>query len=134
MTDDRLQNPFCLFCFTVWYKVEVDTDCLRLGGCNLGKPTRFTAPTLPDGTAFAIHPEKGGDALFHGNIQDHVGDFTEFDPTGDEEYLVKAGKESLVPFTIGRWQLERITCQLAIDFMVDSRHYVGGEVRLGTRD
>jgi len=52
-------------------------DLSDQSGFNLGKPKRFTAPTLPDGTAFEVRPASasgGGAALFSGKITGHVGD------------------------------------------------------------
>jgi len=98
---------------------------LNQSGFNLGKPKRFTAPTLSDGTPFAIHPASGGDVLFSGKITGHIGDFTSFNPDESGDYVVKAGDQTSVPFAIGRWYLERIIYQPSMDFMIDSRHYVG---------
>ncbi len=98
---------------------------LNQSGFNLGKPKRFTAPTLPDSTVFSIHPAKGGDALFSGKINKHLGDFSQFNPEDSQEYVVRAGGHQSVPFTIDPWQFERITYQPAVNFMIDSRHYVG---------
>ncbi|MCH5376031.1 MAG: hypothetical protein JJ992_18840, partial [Planctomycetes bacterium] len=98
---------------------------LNQSGFNLGKPKRFTAPTLADGTAFAIRPAKGGDAVAQGTLKDHIGDFSSFNPQDDEEYVVEAGGLKSVPFRIGNWWLERVTYQGAVNFMIDSRHYVG---------
>lgn len=105
--------------------VQVPKIYLNQSGFNLGKPKRFTAPTLPDGTPFAIHLAAGGDALFSGKIDRHVGDFTDFNPDKTGDYIVKAGDETSVPFAIGPWHLERVTYQNSINFMIDSRHYVG---------
>lgn len=98
---------------------------LNQSGFNVGKPKRFTAPTLPDGTIFSIHPSDGGAALFSGTIQQQLGDFSQFEPANRKEYVIKAGDHTSVPFTVSLWQLERISYQNAIDFMIDSRHYVG---------
>jgi hypothetical protein len=46
---------------------------LNQSGFNLGKPKRFTAPTLPDGTTFEIVPAEGGEVLFTGTIENHLG-------------------------------------------------------------
>ncbi len=98
---------------------------LNQSGFNLGKPKRFTAPTLPDGTKFAVRPAQGGDALLEGVLQNHVGDFSAFNPANAQDYVVEAGGLRSVPFRVGPWWLERVTYQGAVDFMVDSRHYVG---------
>jgi hypothetical protein len=98
---------------------------LNQSGFNLGKPKRFTAPTLPDGTQFAVRPAKGGDALLEGVLKNHLGDFSAFNPADAQDYVVEAGGLRSVPFRVGPWWLERVTYQGAVDFMVDSRHYVG---------
>jgi len=98
---------------------------LNQSGFNLGKPKRFTAPTLPDGTRFVVRPATGGDACCEGALKNHIGDFSKFDPEDQQEYVVEAGELRSVPFRIGPWWLERVTYQNAVNFMVDSRHYVG---------
>jgi hypothetical protein len=100
---------------------------LNQSGFNLGKPKRFTAPTLADGTRFEVRAAKGGAALFAGAIEKHIGDFSGFNPTDDREYVVVAGTNSSVPFRVGTWWFERVNYQGAVDFMIDSRHYVGNE-------
>ncbi len=98
---------------------------LNQSGFNLGEPKRFTAPSLPDGTPFGIYRVDTDRPVLTGLIKGHIGDFSEFNPTDGAHYVVKAGGHTSVPFTVGLWQLERITYQLAMDFMIDSRHYVG---------
>lgn len=100
---------------------------LNQSGFNFGKPKRFTAPTLPDGTPFEVRPAQGGVAVFNGILTNHIGDFTLFNPTDEREYIVVASTNLSVPFRIGSWWLERVTYRGAINFMVDSRHYVGNE-------
>ena len=101
---------------------------LNQSGFNLGAPKRFTAPTLPDGTPFVVRPAQGGSAVAQGLIRGQKGDFSSFDPSGDtREFVVEAGGLVSVPFRIGMWWLERVTYQNAVDFMIDSRHYVGND-------
>ncbi len=100
---------------------------LNQSGFNLGKPKRFTAPTLTDGTKFIVRSAKGGAALAQGTLRNHVGDFSSFNPEGTDEYVVEAGGLVSVPFRIGQWWMERVTYQDSVDFMIDSRHYVGNE-------
>jgi len=100
---------------------------LNQSGFNLGKPKRFTAPTLAEGTHFIVRPAGGGDALAKGTINNHIGDFSSFDPDGDTEYVVQAGTLTSVPFRIGPFWLERTTYQNAVNFMIDSRHHVGND-------
>jgi hypothetical protein len=104
---------------------EIPLVYLNQSGFNFGKPKRFTAPTLPDGTAFSVRPADGGEALFEGVIHGQLGDFSSFNPTDDREYVVEAGGLRSVPFRIGPWWLERLTYQHSIDFLIDSRHYLG---------
>jgi hypothetical protein len=98
---------------------------LNQSGFNAGKPKRFTAPTLADGTAFKVRAAKGGPALFEGKLKGNIGDFSAFEPKDDKEYVVEAGGVVSVPFRVGMWWLERVTYQNAVNFMIDSRHYVG---------
>ena len=100
---------------------------LNQSGFNLGKPKRFTAPTLPDGTPFIVRPAQGGTVLAEGLVKNKIGDFTAFNPDGDAEYVVEAGGMISVPFRIGPFWLERVSYQDAVDFMIDSRHYVGND-------
>ena len=101
---------------------------LNQSGFNLGAPKRFTAPTLADGTPFVVRPAAGGAAVAQGVIRGNKGDFSSFDPPDDaREFVVEAGGLVSVPFRIGMWWLERVTYQNAVDFMNDSRHYVGNE-------
>ena len=100
---------------------------LNQSGFNLGKPKRFTAPTVADGTRFIVRASKGGAALAEGILKDHKGDFSSFNPPGDAEYVVEVGGLVSVPFRIGPFWLERVTYQDAVDFMIDSRHHVGND-------
>jgi hypothetical protein len=104
---------------------EIPLIYLNQSGFNTGEPKRFTAPTLPEGTPFVIKPVGGGDLVHEGVIRGHLGDFSDFEPKDDREYVVHAGEHASVPFKVGLWHFERITYQPSIDFMVDSRHYVG---------
>jgi len=106
---------------------EIPELYLNQSGFNLGKPKRFTAPTLADGTAFIVRPAKGGAALAKGVIKNHIGDFSSFNPEGETEYVVEAGGITSVPFRIGPFWLERVSYQNAVNFMIDSRHYVGND-------
>ncbi len=100
---------------------------LNQSGFNLGKPKRFTAPTLADGTGFVVRAVEGGAPVFRGKIQGHIGDFTAFDPEDERDWVVEAGGLTSVPFRIGRWWIERVSYQDTIDFMIDSRHHVGND-------
>jgi len=98
---------------------------LNQSGFNIGKSKRFTAPTLPDGTPFQVVNKVTDKAVHEGTIEKHIGDFSNFNPTCVDEFVVRAGGGTSVPFRIGHWWLERVTYQNAVNFMIDSRHYVG---------
>jgi len=98
---------------------------LNQSGFNLGKPKRFTAPTLPDGTSFQVLNKVTGKAVYEGTIERHLGDFSNCNPESSDEFVVRVGGLVSFPFRIGHGWLERVTYQNAVDFMIDSRHYVG---------
>ena len=100
---------------------------LNQSGFNAGKPKRFTAPTLADGTPFEVRAAAGTEALFKGVIRGNKGDFSAFEPGDDREYVVAAGGLTSVPFRVGPFWFERAIYQNAVDFMIDSRHYVGND-------
>ncbi|MCU0795789.1 MAG: discoidin domain-containing protein [Akkermansiaceae bacterium] len=100
---------------------------LNQSGFNTGKPKRFTAPTLADGTAFEVRPSDGGSAVFRGKISGGKGDFSAFEPGDDREYVVAAGDLVSVPFRVAPFLFERSLYQNAVNFMIDSRHYVGND-------
>ncbi len=107
---------------------------LNQSGFNLGKPKRFTAPTLPDGTAFVVRPASpksatasGAAPVFRGIIQQHLGDFSAFDPVTADEFVVQAGGLVSVPFRFGHGWLERVSYQNSVNFMIDTRHHVGND-------
>jgi hypothetical protein len=106
---------------------EIPLIYLNQSGFNLGKPKRFTAPTLANGTPFLVRAANGGPALATGVIKNRIGDFSSFNPDGDAEYVVEAGGLESVPFRIGPFWLERVSYQDAVDFMIDSRHHVGND-------
>jgi hypothetical protein len=108
-------------------QADIPEIYLNQSGFNLGKPKRFTAPTLADGTPFIVRPAKGGDARYKGILKNHIGDFSAFNPEDDTEYVVEAGGITSVPFRIGPFWLERVTYQNAVNFMIDSRHHVGND-------
>lgn len=98
---------------------------LNQSGFNTSKPKRFTAPLVDDGTEFTIVEAGGKETLFKGKIQKNIGDFTCFEPVSNKEYVIIADTFKSFPFRIGQWWIERVTYQNAINFMIDSRHYVG---------
>lgn len=102
---------------------------LNQSGFNRGKPKRFTAPRLADGTPFTICRRGDDVAVFQGTITAGVGDFTAFEPDDAEEYVVRAADAASVPFRVGRFWLERVTYRGSVDFMADARHHVGTYTR-----
>jgi len=105
---------------------------LNQSGFNIGAPKRFSAPTLKDATPFTIREttdkkQGSGVILFKGVLQNQIGDFTEFNPIDNREYVVECGGFTSVPFRIGYWWLERVTYQNAVNFMIDARHHIGNE-------
>ncbi|BDD10121.1 hypothetical protein FUAX_25530 [Fulvitalea axinellae] len=107
-------------------EANVPTIYLNQSGFNLGAPKRFTAPLMTDGISFVITERDDDKVLFSGSIKNHLGDFTDFNPEDwRKEYVVKANGVTSFPFRVGQWWLERTTYQNMVDFMIDSRHYVG---------
>ncbi len=101
---------------------------LNQSGFNSGAPKRFTAPLAADGATFEIFAaENPAKAVFAGAVKGCIGDFTAFEPKDDREYFVQVGENRSVPFRVGDWLLERTTYQQAVNFMIDSRHYVGND-------
>lgn len=100
---------------------------LNQSGFNADAPKRFTAPLAEDGERFEVVPATGGAAVYSGVIKAKIGDFSDFEPRSSQEYVVKVGDQLSVPFRVADWLLERTTYQRAVDFMIDSRHYVGND-------
>jgi hypothetical protein len=98
---------------------------INQSGYNLGKPKRFTAPLCNDGTEFRIVESGKNDILFSGKITNNIGDFSSFNPDSKKDFVIQADTFKSFPFRIGMWWVERVTYQNAINFMIDSRHYVG---------
>jgi hypothetical protein len=98
---------------------------INQSGYNLGKPKRFTSPLTDNGTAFNIIEKGKSNSLFRGKILNNIGDFSDFNPESEKEYVILADTFKSFPFRIGMWWIERATYQNAINFMIDSRHYVG---------
>lgn len=91
-------------------------------GYNLAESKRFVCYGAPDGTKFYILKVNGGDKVFEGEILNHEGWFTAFNPDNEGDYLVEvAGHGRSVPFAIGDHLMERISSKLAYDFFVDVR-------------
>lgn len=99
---------------------------INQSGYNIGASKRFTAPTMADDTPFTISTFAGNSMVYQGDINNHIGDFSDFNPLEtDIQYQIKAGDEVSFPFYIGNWWLEKVTYQNMINFMIDARHYTG---------
>ena len=98
---------------------------INQSGYNLGKPKRFTSPLTDNGTPFIIVEKGSNKALYSGKIINHIGDFSDFNPVSEKEFEIVADTFKSFPFRIGMWWIERVTYQNAMNFMIDSRHYVG---------
>ena len=107
------------------HEVYVPKIYINQSGYNLGKPKRFTAPLVDDGTPFYIKEATSQKILFSGKVNNKIGDFTAFNPKNNAEYIAVADTFKSFPFRIGEWWIERVTYQNAVNFMIDSRHYVG---------
>ncbi|MET2985606.1 discoidin domain-containing protein [Aureibaculum conchae] len=94
-------------------------------GYNLGKPKRFTSPLIPDNTTFYIKNTKTQKNEYQGKVNNHLGDFSDFNPLSSDEYEVVIDSFSSYPFRIGPYWLERVTYQNMVDFMIGARHYLG---------
>jgi hypothetical protein len=98
-------------------------------GYATDRPMRFTAPLSKDGTPFIVRPAKGGDTMFRGVIQGHIGDFSPIKaPAG--EYVVEVRGGSLKPaisdpFRIQPNLYQEQFWQPAVDFLIDSRSAIG---------
>ncbi|PUV26299.1 discoidin domain-containing protein [Sphingobacterium athyrii] len=104
---------------------DVKKILVNQSGYNLFRVKRFSAPDLLGKVRFKILELPQRKEVYRGTIQDGVGDFSEFNPQSDSEYLVYAdGKESY-SFRIGPNWLERVSYRNMVDFMAGARHYVG---------
>ena len=98
---------------------------INQSGYNLGKPKRFTAPLCTDRTEFQIIESGQNTILFSGKITNNIGDFSAFNPDSNKEFVIQADTFKSFPFRIGQWWIEHVSYQHAMNFMIDSRHYVG---------
>src|SRR5690606_34718457 len=97
---------------------------LNQSGFNLGRPKRFTAADMPDRTPFVIK-SLNGEVLYRSTISKGVGDFSDFNPQSEQEFIIEANGHSSYPFRIGPNWMERVTYRNMIDFMAGARHYLG---------
>lgn len=94
-------------------------------GYNLYRSKRFTAPEVDDNTSFTIVNTKNGKVEYSGKVFEEKGDFSNFNPLSEDEFLVKINGLESFPFRIGPNWIERVTYRNMIDFMLGARHYVG---------
>jgi hypothetical protein len=104
---------------------DIPTIYLNQSGFNLNESKKFTVPLLADNTPFTVQKVGEATALFNGIIQGNVGDFSAFNPSDTGNYIIVADGSTSVPFGIGPYWNERISTQLSLDFMIDTRCYVG---------
>ena len=105
--------------------LDVKKILVNQSGYNINRPKRFSAPSLQATSTFWIIDQATGEIVYKGNMIDHVGDFTDFNPKSGNEFLVKIGNEESFPFRIGVNWMERVTYRNMVDFMIGARHYVG---------
>ncbi len=94
-------------------------------GYNLNRSKRFTAPGVKDHTPFAVVNARTGKEEFNGKVMGEKGDFSNFNPLSEDEFIVKIKELESFPFRIGPNWLERVTYRNMVDFMLGARHYVG---------
>jgi hypothetical protein len=104
---------------------EVKKILVNQSGYNLHRPKRFSAPEMKEKTPFVLAQQSDEKIVFTGSIENSMGDFSEFNPESEEEYIIIANNHKSYPFRIGPNWLERVTYRNMIDFMIGARHYVG---------
>jgi hypothetical protein len=104
---------------------EVKKILVNQSGYNLGKPKRFSAPEIVEKTPFEVMRKSDRKVVFTGAIENGVGDFSEFNPESQEEFVITANAQESFPFRIGPYWLERVTYRNMVDFMIGARHYIG---------
>lgn len=104
---------------------EVKKILVNQSGYNLHRPKRFSAPTLEEVVDFKILSLPDSQEVFLGKVEKGIGDFSDFNPISDSEYVIEAKGFYSFPFRIGINWLERATYRNMVDFMAGARHYVG---------
>ncbi len=104
---------------------ETKKILVNQSGYNLGRPKRFSAPGMGGESEFRILSLPDSQNVFRGNIHDGIGDFSEFNPSSDREFVIAAEGKFSFPFRIGANWLEHVTYRNMVDFMAGARHYVG---------
>jgi SSS family transporter len=91
-------------------------------GYNLNESKRLVAWGIKDGEAFQLRSVKSGNIVFKGNIKQYSGDFSPFNPSGNDEYTAEVnGLIPSVPFRIKAFYQELVSTKMAYDFFVDVR-------------
>ena len=104
---------------------------LNQSGFNTQWAKRFTAPLSPDGTTFTITPESDNRLLYTGTIQNHIGDFTDFEPDDPGlQYVVHVDGGGLEPntsdaFYVQPFLFQRVALEPALRMFVDDRSATG---------
>lgn len=104
---------------------EVKKILVNQSGYNLNMPKRFTAPEIPNGTHYSIVNLSTSQIDFTGTVGQNIGDFSDFNPTSDDEFKITIDTLSSHSFRIAPYWIERVTYQNMLDFMIGARHYVG---------
>lgn len=104
---------------------EVKKILVNQSGYNLKRPKRFSAPEIKEKIPFVLVQQSDEKIVFTGSIENGIGDFSEFNPESEEEFIVIANDHKSFPFRIGPNWLERVTYRNMVDFMIGARHYVG---------
>lgn len=94
-------------------------------GYNAEAPHRFTAVNFKDGATFTVRKGASDEVLLKGTLEQGVGDFSALRTATVDELVIQIGAVTSDPFRVGPWWLERVTYDLAMDFMVQSRNHVG---------
>jgi|GEM_PF-3240442 len=92
-------------------------------GYDKGRPKRFTAPDVADGTSFEIRTNC--DTVYQGTISDKVGDFTDFEPEGPGPFTVTLEKDGVTiespDFRIDDHETQLTNYKRALEFMTGCR-------------
>jgi hypothetical protein len=105
--------------------LDVKKILVNQSGYNLNRPKRFSAPDFSPSAPFEIVDQTTHQVVFKGNLKDHVGDFSDFNPLSAHKYVISMQEEESFPFRIGVSWMERVTYRNMVDFMIGARHYLG---------
>lgn len=96
------------------------------------RPKRFTAPLSADGTPFVIRTDiPRGQPLYRGEIQNGIGDFSDFTPADSAtRYVIDITEGNLKPNTSDAFLIRTNLAQeqywqAAVDFLIDVRSVTG---------